>query len=157
VLVLISPLGLAYLGGDGVLVWQDREISVRDYATQLRAFIPAGSNVLGEAVWWFEFHDGRFVSDLTLTNAWPSLKDPKSPTEWVHELLTKRGVEYVLLDGHLGSEWQGPTPSNEMILYPIYERMVMTECQYVGEVNLLLYGVERNGPAFNQTTVWRCH
>ncbi len=151
--LLVVPLLGLYITGGVSLSWRSRSISYADYASALRQFIPPGSNVLGEDVWWFEFHDGDYGSDISL----PSMKysgDDLYNTRL--ESFKTRQVDYVLVDERIGSSWQEPLPTDEANFSPIYQRLLKDYCQNVGVVDLPYIGVERGGPANKRTTIWHC-
>src|SRR5262249_6909741 len=124
---------------------------------QLRALVPHGSIVLGEAEFWFAFSDGGFVSDLTLSNSWPRpAASPETAETWIRQVLTNRHVDYVFLDGEFGSSWAGEGRVLAPDLHQAFEQWLQDNCQELGAVELPFYGVERAGPAPKRTTVWHC-
>ncbi|HLB46328.1 MAG TPA: glycosyltransferase family 39 protein [Anaerolineales bacterium] len=152
----LCPLLLAYVAADVSLAWRSRELSYQAYATALRALIPPGKNVMGEAVWWFEFHDGIFTSDLYPSNWYGRRQRAPGPDVWMAEALANRQVEVVLLDGRFGSHWQEYLSPEQKLLYDAYKKKVESACNYVGDVELPYYGLEQDGPGLKQTTVWQC-
>lgn len=151
--VLVVPLLSLYILGGVSLSWRSRSLSYENYASALRQFIPPGSNVLGEDVWWFEFHDGAYKSDILLPN-----EDYTADELYDLRLANfrERQIEFILVDERLGSAWQEPISGSEVDFQSVYKRLLNDYCEQAGEVDLPYIGVERGGPANKHTIVWHC-
>lgn len=129
----VGALFAAYLGGSLLLAWNNRNINYDAMSEQLREIIPPTANVMGDAIWYFTFPEGRFTERFLLDSG----LDDSELRQTLSELFAERRIDYVLLEENLPEQHIG-----DRRIRGVYESFVRERCRLRGAVVGDLYGVD---------------
>jgi len=148
-------LWVAYIGGDAVLGWNNRDVSenYKRLTARIDTVVPPTANVLADEIWLYAFPRERFstIRGFTLLNGSP-LAINQSVTQAYNSLdmyFAERKIDYVLFSEDQFIMFIGPESLANLRSY------LITKCNYVTTIEGNLYGAEV-GSSATTITVYAC-
>ena len=148
-------LWVAYIGGNAVLGWNNRDVSenYKRLTARIDTVVPPTANVLADEIWLYAFPRERFstIRGFTLLNGTP-LAINQSATQAYNSLdmyFAERKIDYVLFSEDQFAMFIGPESLANLRSY------LITKCNYVTTIEGNLYGADV-GSSATTITVYAC-
>jgi len=148
-------LWVAYIGGNAVLGWNNRDVSenYKRLRARIDTVVPPTANVLADEIWFYAFPRERFsaIRGFTLLNDTP-LAINQSAIQAYNSLdmyFAERKIDYVLFSEDQFTMFIGPVSLANLRSY------LITKCNYVTTIEGNLYGTEV-GSSATTITVYDC-